>query len=138
MRWRPDTVIVALVVALTTSSATAGDSFPLRPVRLVVPFTAGSASDILARSISQRLSMRWGQPVVVDNRPGAGGTIGSALVAKARPDGYTLVVVSAGHIANPALYPTLPYDTLKDFRGVTPLANLPSVLTVAKDRASHP
>jgi len=123
----------ALAGLLSSGAATASEPYPAKPVRLVVPFTPGSASDILARSISQRLSARWGQPVVVDNRPGAGGTIGTGLVAKARPDGYTLVVVSAGHIVNPLLYANLPYDTLKDFRGVTPLANLPSVLAVSKE-----
>lgn len=106
-------------------------TFPSKPVRFVVPFTPGSGSDILARSVSQNLTARWKQPVVVDNRPGAGGTIGTGIVAKASPDGHTLAVVSAGHVVNPVLYKGLPYDTLRDFSGVIPLANLPSVLTVS-------
>ena len=107
--------------------------YPSKPVRLVVPFTPGSASDILARAISQHLGAQWGQPVVVDNRPGAGGTIGTALVARSPADGHTLVVVSAGHVVNPVIYGNLPYDTLRDFSGVIPLANLPSVLAVSRD-----
>ncbi|MGE4109809.1 MAG: Bug family tripartite tricarboxylate transporter substrate binding protein [Burkholderiales bacterium] len=107
--------------------------YPAKPVRLVVPFTPGSASDILARAVSQRLSAKWGQPVVVDNRPGAGGTIGTALVARSTADGHTLVVVSAGHVVNPVIYGNLSYDTLRDFSGVIPLANLPSVLAVSRD-----
>src|SRR5437899_4469974 len=106
-------------------------SWPAAPVRLVVPFTAGSATDIMARTVGERLSQAFGQPVVVDNRPGAGGTIGAALVAKAAPDGYTLLVVSTGHVVNPVLYPDLSYDTIKDFAGVAPLASLPSVLAVS-------
>jgi len=97
----------------------------------VVPFTAGSATDILARIIADRLAARWGQAVVVENKPGAGGTIGAAVVARAEPDGYTLAVVSVGHVVNPHIYRDLPYDTLRDFAGVIPLGNLPSVLAVS-------
>jgi tripartite-type tricarboxylate transporter receptor subunit TctC len=105
--------------------------WPAAPVRLVVPFTPGSATDIMARTVGERLSQAFGQPVIVDNRPGAGGTIGAAMVAKAAPDGYTLLVVSTGHVVNPVLYPDLTYDTIKDFAGVAPLASLPSVLAVS-------
>jgi len=97
----------------------------------VVPFTAGSATDILARIVADRLAARWGQAVVVENKPGAGGTIGTAVVARAEPDGYTLAVVSVGHVVNPHIYRDLPYDTLRDFAGVIPLGNLPSVLAVS-------
>lgn len=110
-----------------------GQTYPVKPVRIVVPFTPGSGSDILARAVSQKISASWKQPVVVDNRPGAGGTIGTAIVAKAPPDGHSLIVVSVGHVVNPAIYKILPYDTLRDFSGVVPLANLPSVLAVSKD-----
>jgi tripartite-type tricarboxylate transporter receptor subunit TctC len=106
-------------------------AYPARPIRIVVPFTPGSATDIMARSVSDQLAAGLGQPVVVENRPGAGGTIGTAVVAKSVPDGYTLVVVSAGHAVNPAIYEMLPYDTAKDFAGVIPLGNLPSVLFVS-------
>jgi tripartite-type tricarboxylate transporter receptor subunit TctC len=113
------------------SSGLPPTTYPTRPIKLVVPFTAGSATDILARLVGERLAARWGQPVVVENRPGAGGTIGAALVARAEPDAYTLAVVSVGHVVNPHIYRSLPYDTLRDFTGVTPLANLPSVLAVS-------
>jgi tripartite-type tricarboxylate transporter receptor subunit TctC len=105
--------------------------FPSRPIRIVVPFTPGSATDTMARPIADRLSAELGQPVTVENRPGAGGTIGIGALAKSAPDGYTLAVVSTGHVVNPVLYASLPYDTLKDFAGVAPLASLPSVLVVA-------
>ena len=111
-------------------SAAAAQVFPSRPIKIVVPFTPGSASDILARVVGERLSAGLGQPIVVENRPGAGGTIGAALVAKAQPDGYALLVVSAGHVVNPLIYGNLPYDTILDFAGVIPLGNLPSILTV--------
>jgi len=104
--------------------------FPHKPVRIIVPFTPGSATDILARSISDRLGAALGQPVLVENRPGAGGTIGTAVVAKSPPDGHTLAVVSAGHAINPAIYENLPYDSAKDLAGVIPLASLPSALIV--------
>ena len=108
-----------------------GQGYPTKPVKLVVPFTAGSATDILARTIGQKLTELWGQPVVVDNRPGAGGTIGAAMVAKSPGDGYTLLVHSAAHAYNPAIYSNLTYDTVKDFVEVVPLAGQPNVLVVA-------
>jgi tripartite-type tricarboxylate transporter receptor subunit TctC len=101
---------------------------------MVVPFTPGSGTDVIARLIAERLGPGLGATVVVDNRPGAGGTIGAAVVAKAPPDGYTVLVPSAGHLVNPAIYPNLGYDTLKDFAGVTPLASLPNVLVTAPGR----
>ena len=106
-------------------------NFPNRPIKFIVPFSAGSASDILARLIGERLTQSLGQPVLVENRPGAGGTIATAMVAKSPADGHTLVVVSAGHVVNPAIYKTLPYDTLQDLSGVIPFASLPAVLVVA-------
>ncbi len=102
-----------------------------KPVRIVVPFTAGSATDILARDGRPEAVGAWGQPVVIDNRPGAGGTIGAAIVAKSPGDGYTLLVHSAAHAYNPAIYPNLTYDTVKDFVEVVPLAGQPNVLVVA-------
>ena len=100
-------------------------------MKLVVPFTAGSATDILARTVGQKLTEMWGQSVIVDNRPGAGGTIGAAIVAKAPPDGYTLLVNSAAHAYNPWIYPSLSFDTVKDFIDIAPLAGQPNVLVVA-------
>ncbi|HEY3180381.1 MAG TPA: tripartite tricarboxylate transporter substrate binding protein [Casimicrobiaceae bacterium] len=106
-------------------------TWPTKPIKIVVPFTAGSATDILARTFGQKLSEYWGQPVVVDNRPGAGGTIGTGIVANAPPDGYTLLVHSAAYSVNPSLYPDLPFDTRKAFVEIAPLGGQPNVLVVA-------
>lgn len=122
-----------LATALLATAA-AAQSFPSKPVKLVVPFTAGSGTDIIARTIGDAMSKSMGQPVVVENKPGAGGTIGAAQVAKSEPDGYTLLIHSSGHALNPAIYPSLPYDTLKDLTGITPLAALPNVLVVSPTR----
>lgn len=122
-------VLISAALALSAGLALA-QGYPNKPIKIVVPFTAGSATDIMARIVGEKLSAAWGQPVVVDNKPGAGGTVGSALVAKSDPDGYTLLVVSTGHVVNPVLYPGLSYDTVGDFAGVTPLASLPNVLVV--------
>lgn len=111
--------------------AAAQDKFPSRTVRIVVPFVAGSQVDLVARDIGRRLQEMWGQPIIVDNRPGAGGTVGSRTVAMADPDGHTLLLTSASHAINPTLYKKLPYDTLKDFRGVTLATSVPNVLVVA-------
>lgn len=122
-------LITASVAVFAQSGASA--SYPSKPIRFVVPFTAGSASDILARTVGERLTASWGQPVTIENRPGAGGVIATGQVAKAEPDGYTLIVVSAGHVVNPLIYTNLPYNTLKDLTGVIPFASLPSVLCVS-------
>ena len=122
------TLIAALLMSATTALA---QPFPSKPIRIIVPFTPGSATDTMARPIADRLGAVLGQPVTVENRPGAGGTIGIGVLAKAAPDGYSLAVVSTGHVVNPVLYASLPYDTLKDFAGVAPLASLPSVLVVS-------
>lgn len=103
-------------------------SYPDRPVRFVVPFSAGGNTDILARLIAQRLTERLGQQLVIDNRPGAGATIGTDIVARAAPDGHTILMVSASHVINPSLYKKLPYDSVKDFAPVTLVADLPSLL----------
>lgn len=123
-------LVASLCFALAAGAAGA-QGYPNKPVKLVVPFTAGSATDILARTVGQKLTEMWGQAVVVDNRPGAGGTIGTAIVAKSPPDGYTLLVNSAAHAYNPWIYPTLSFDTVKDFVDVAPLAGQPNVLVVA-------
>ncbi len=123
--------IVAAALFAIAPRVFAQDPYPSRLVKIVVPFTPGSVTDIMARSVSDKLASGLGQPVVVENRPGAGGTLGSAQVAKSAPDGYTLAVVSAGHAVNPAIYDKLPYDSLKDFSGVIPLGNLPSVMFVS-------
>jgi tripartite-type tricarboxylate transporter receptor subunit TctC len=116
--------------AAAVHAQTANTGYPSKTIKIVVPFTAGSATDIMARVVGERLGVSLGQAVMVENRPGAGGTLGSAQVAKSEPDGYTLLVVSTGHVVNPTLYPGLSYDTVADFAGVSPLAALPSVLVV--------
>src|SRR5881398_1639949 len=123
---------VALVglCALWTSFASA-QAWPTKPVKIIVPFTAGSATDILARTFGQKLSEYWGQPVVVENRPGAGGTIGTGIVANAPADGYTLLVHSAAYSVNPSMYPDLTFDTKKAFVEIAPLGGQPNVLVVA-------
>ena len=105
-----------------------------KAVTFVVPFTAGSGTDVIARTIAEKLGPLLGAQIVIDNKTGAGGTVGAALVAKAPADGYTLLVHSSGHVVNPALYPKLSYDTLKDFDGITPLASLPNVIVVSPNK----
>jgi len=126
-------LITALAAAGFAASA-AAQAFPNRPVRLIVPQTPGGASDTLARIIGQSLSDKWGQPVVVENRAGAGGNIGMEAVAAASPDGYTLLMSYVGtHAINGALYKNLPFDPEKDFAPVATLATLPFVIVVKSD-----
>jgi tripartite-type tricarboxylate transporter receptor subunit TctC len=110
--------------------AASAQTYPSKSIRVIVPFTPGSATDVMGRIVGERLSSAFGQPVIVDNRPGAGGTIGIRETARAEPDGYTLVVVSSGHAVNHVLYKDLGYDTLRDLASVAMLGNLPSVLIV--------
>lgn len=127
------TVAIILGAALTLASsapATAQPQFPTKPIRLVVPFSAGSATDILARIISSKMGEGGTYQVIVDNRPGAGGTLGATTVAKSAPDGYTLILVSVSHAINATLYPKLGYDTVKDFAPVSLVASVPNVLVV--------
>jgi tripartite-type tricarboxylate transporter receptor subunit TctC len=119
-----------LVLALLLAGAAHAQTFPSKPVHMVISFTPGSSTDIVGRVVAQKLSEIWGQPVVPENRAGAGGSIGSAVVAKAAPDGYVLLINSNAHSVNPAIYAKLPYDTLKDFTEVAPLAMQPNVLVV--------
>ncbi len=104
--------------------------FPVKPVRIIVPFAPGGGTDLIARSLAQKLSEAWGQQVMIDNRSGGGTVIGSDLVAKSAADGYTLLLTANPHTTNPALHAKLPYDTLRDFAGITQIANSPLVLTV--------
>ncbi|HWI98533.1 MAG TPA: tripartite tricarboxylate transporter substrate binding protein [Burkholderiales bacterium] len=123
--------LAAALLALTSWAAIAqAPAWPVKPVHIVVSLTPGSATDILARTASERLSAQLGQPVIVENRPGASTTIAAAFVAKADPDGYTLLATSSAHTVAPFLYPGLSYDTARDLAGVAPLANLPTVLVV--------
>ena len=124
--------------ALSTSAALpsfAQSDWPKdKPITFIVPFTAGSGTDVIARTVAEKLGPILGAQIVIDNRTGAGGTVGAALVAKAPSDGYTMLVHSSGHVVNPALYPKLSYDTLKDFDGISPLANLPNVIVVSPSK----
>jgi len=122
---------VAGVVLLAAGVVHAQQQFPNRPIRILVGFTAGSVTDFLARAVGQKLYESWGQQIVVDNRAGAGGVIASHILKGATPDGYTLMVASSGHAVNASLYSKLPYDTLKDFAGITFLADVPNVLVVS-------
>jgi len=108
-------------------------TFPNKPIRLVVPFSAGGGTDLVARLIGQKLSDRLGQPVIVENRPGAGGNIGTDLVAKAAPDGYVLLLAYASHASNVGLYPKLPFDPINDFSPIGTIATLPNILVVHPD-----
>jgi tripartite-type tricarboxylate transporter receptor subunit TctC len=119
-----------LLAALLWLGAASAQSYPTKPIKIIVPFTPGSATDVMARIVSERLNAAWGQPVVVENRPGAGGTIGIRDTARAEPDGYTLAVVSSGHAVNHVLYKDPGYDSLKDLSAVAMLGSLPSVLIV--------
>ena len=124
-------IVGAVLLWLSPYSAVLADSaYPSKSIRLVAPTAVGGGSDIQARIVGAKLSERWGQQVVVDNRSGAGSTIGTDIVAKAPPDGYTLLLAAAGHAINATLYRNLPYDTLNDFAGVIMLTSSPSVLVV--------
>lgn len=128
------TSTVACAAALLPVAANAQGAYPNKPIRVIVPFSAGSTTDIIARAITEKLGASLGQPLIIDNRPGAGGTLGAAVVARSAPDGYTILVHSSSHTVSPSTYAKLPYDTLKDFSGVTPIAQLPNVLVVSPKR----
>jgi tripartite-type tricarboxylate transporter receptor subunit TctC len=121
----PKLLIAAL--ALVASQAFA-QNYPTKPVRLFIAFTPGSSTDIIGRAVAAKLSEIWGQPVIAENRAGAGGSIGSAAMLREPPDGYTLLANSSAHVANPSIYASLPYDTVKDFANIAPLAGGPNVL----------
>ena len=121
--------ILALTLACAAGAAGA-QSFPTKPVRLVVPFLAGGSTDIVGRTVAQKLSEMWGQQVFVDNRPGGGTTIGTDNVAKSAPDGYSLLVTPAPFTINPSLLAKLPYDALNDFTPITLINTTPLVMVV--------
>ncbi len=124
--------ILALALAVTGTTAFSQAAYPTKPIRLVVPFPPGGGTDLIARTVAQKLtdSLKW--TIVIDNRPGAGGNIGVDTVAKAAPDGYTLVIGQTSNLAvNPTLYPKLPYDPVKDFAPVVVLSSSPIVIAVA-------
>ena len=127
-------IVLALSVTLTAAAlasvAAEAQGYPNHPIRMVVPFSPGGTTDTPGRIIAQRLSEALGQPIIVENKPGAGSTIGTDFVAKAKPDGYTLLLTSTTHVLSPHLYKNLPYDPLKDFEPITLVASGPYVLVV--------
>jgi len=130
----PRRALLLAAPALLLPSRARAAPWPGRPVRIVVSFTAGGTTDIIARLVGNLLSERWGQPVVIENRPGAGGNIGTEYVVRSAPDGYTLLVGSVGPLAvNVSLYRNLPYDPRRDLTAVTLLAGVPNILVVAPD-----
>jgi len=123
--------IVAAAVLLLTGVQAQADNWPTKPIRVIIPFGAGSATDVIPRIVLDKMSAQLGQPIVVENRGGAGGTLGTAMVAKADPDGYTLLATSSAHTIAPALYPNLSYDAGRDFTAVGVMGSVPNVLIVA-------
>jgi tripartite-type tricarboxylate transporter receptor subunit TctC len=124
------TTALACALLTITAPGSAQEQFPSKPIRMLVPFSAGSATDFFARLLGAKMTEHWGQQVVIDNRPSAGGVIASETLLAAPPDGYTLMLVSVGHAVNASLYTKLPYDTVKDFAGITLVADTPTVLVV--------
>jgi tripartite-type tricarboxylate transporter receptor subunit TctC len=131
-RWFPAAVVAAAMLTMA-GAASAQSPFPSKPVHIFVPYAAGGAVDVLARTLGDVVSKQWGQSVVVENRPGAGGVIASQALATSPPDGYTLIVVASGHATNPFLYDKIPYDTFKDFSPISLLASSPNILLVRAD-----
>jgi tripartite-type tricarboxylate transporter receptor subunit TctC len=125
--------VVAAAIFAAVGTAPAQAPFPYRPVHLYVPYAAGGGVDILARTLGEAVSRQWGQSVVVENRPGAGGVVASQALVTSAPDGYTLMVVASGHATNAFLYPKLPYDTFKNFTPISLLASSPNILVVRTD-----
>ena len=132
---RRRTLVAAVLLALG-GHALAQDAWPTKPVRMVVPFAAGGSTDVIARMVGQRLSTLWGQPVVIDNRAGAGGNVGADAVAKSPGDGYTLLMASGSVTINPSLYKKMPFDTKKDLLPITIVAQGP-MLVVVQDGSPH-
>jgi tripartite-type tricarboxylate transporter receptor subunit TctC len=124
--------LIAVLLALCASGALA-QGYPNKPVRIVVAFTPGSSTDIIGRAVAAKLQEMWGQPVVVENRAGAGGTVGSEFVLRSDADGYTLLANSSAHAANPGLYKDMRYDTMKDFVNLALLGGGPNVLITGSD-----
>ena len=129
--------LIATAIALAAAPHAAAQNYPTGPMRIVVPFTPGGGTDILARLIAQKLNEAWIQPVVVDNRPGASGTVGTAFVAKAAGDGHTMLIVPAGYAGNPSLYKKLPYDQNRELAPVSCLASGPLTLVVHPSLPVH-
>ena len=125
----PKTAMAAALLC-ACACAQAAENFPVRPVRMIVAFTAGSETDFFARIVGQKMAEQWNQQVVVDNRPGAGGVLATKLVATSSADGYTIFMNSMAHAITPAIYANLPYDTLRDLTGISQVSGVPNVLVV--------
>jgi tripartite-type tricarboxylate transporter receptor subunit TctC len=133
--WRTAVAGLALFALLASPPAAhAQDSYPSKPIRVIVPFAAGSTTDIIARAVADKLGASLGQTLVVENKGGASGTIGQALVAQAPADGYTIMIHSSSHTVSPWTFARLPFDTLKDFAGITPIAALPNALVISPQK----
>jgi tripartite-type tricarboxylate transporter receptor subunit TctC len=131
MRTTAAFIFMIALAALTTLGIARADDWPTKPIRVIVPLSPGSAADIIPRIVFEQLSAQLGQPIVVENKPGASGTIGARTVQMADPDGYTLLAHSSAHIIAPSTVANLSYDPIKDFAAVAPLGNLPNVLVIA-------
>ncbi|HZN25489.1 MAG TPA: tripartite tricarboxylate transporter substrate binding protein [Burkholderiales bacterium] len=127
-------LLLVLSVVVSVQSRAGAQAWPTKPVRVIVPITAGSATDIIARIVSERVAAQLGQNFVVDNRPGATGTIGISAAAKAEADGYTALVQSSSFTVVPITYSRLDYDTVRDFIGITPLGNVPNILVISPSK----
>jgi tripartite-type tricarboxylate transporter receptor subunit TctC len=125
--------IAAIAAAMLASGALAQSNFPTRPVHIYVPYPPGGGVDVLTRTLGDVVSKQWGQTVLVENRPGAGGVVASQALVQSLPDGYTLIMVASGHATNPFLYPKMPYDTFRDFTPISLLASSPNILLVRAD-----
>jgi tripartite-type tricarboxylate transporter receptor subunit TctC len=130
MRRRDFITLLGGAAVLPVAAAVAAEAYPSRPIRLIVPFPAGGGTDIVGRVLGQKLHESLGQPVVIDNRSGAGGTLGTGLAAKSSPDGYTLLLVPTSHVINPSIYAKLPYDTERDFSPITMVASAAILMAV--------
>ena len=130
-------LLAAALLATPLLALSQATPWPSKPIRAVVPFAAGAATDILARLVLEQVSKQLGQPIIIDNKPGAGGTIGSSMVAHAEPDGYTILVHSNSYTVTPATYRNLSYDPVKDMVGVIPLASVPMVLVTSPSKGVH-
>jgi tripartite-type tricarboxylate transporter receptor subunit TctC len=128
------TALACCITVLAALPAAAQNGYPNKPIRVIVPFAAGSTTDIIARAIADKMGASLGQTLVVDNRGGASGTIGQGLVAQAAPDGYTIMIHSSSHTVSPSTFVKLPFDTVADFAGVTPISSLPNVMVISPSK----